>query len=175
MKKIMILLIVGLLVLPCVCFAEEETDISIDFESPILVYEDDNIRIELQSFFQKFMNWGAGREPAFEKGLVFKYYNKTDYEIWFELEQAYLGMDAVMQTIHAGDGRVAPGKASVRAYLINHYDGIKYKPLKSIDDLYLLDGTVRVLHIYGGNQSNKIVKVPFSLPDLMNEVIGAEN
>ena len=112
------------------CLAEEETDFSIDFESPILIYEDDNIRIELQSFFHEFMNWGdPGRKPAFEKGLLVKYYNKTDYEVWIQLREAYLGMDAVCPAKTAGNEAVAPGKASICAYQIWQYAGTKYKPL----------------------------------------------
>lgn len=141
----------------------------IEFEEPVLVWEDDNVKIELVSFYQELLNW-YDKGPVLEKGITVRYYNKTNYGVIIQLQEAYLGVDAV-QIMHTnGSESPAAGKATTYNYMIQHITGSSTSALESMDDLYQLDGKfwVGIKHDPSSNMVNESYDVNFSLPSIMS-------
>ena len=137
------------------------------FDEPVVVWEDENIQIEAIGFYQEFYNWGD-REPATEKGVTFRYVNKTDHQILIQLDEAYLGMDAV-QIMHCeGSETPAPGKATTRNYIFQYVTGPTTQSVDSMEDLYVLDGRFFVgLKKTSENMIDESYYVSFAFEDLL--------
>lgn len=192
MKKILsVILMLALLLSLCACGSNAESNVDskvdgnteakaetstatknddlIEFEEPILVWEDNNIKIELVSFYQEHLNW-VGGEPATEKGITLRYYNKTNYGVVIQLQEAYLGVDAVQILNMDGSETPAAGKATTRNYLFQNITGSSISALESMDDLYQLDGRfwVGIKHDPNSSMVNDSYDVNFSLPSIMS-------
>lgn len=146
--------------------ALEETSENVDadvipFDEPITVFEDDTAKIELLNFYEEYVDWGD-REPAYEKILTFKYYNKTDHEIWVELFQAYIGDDAILIISHDGDESISAGKTSRMRYIIQQYSETTTIALNALEDLYQLNGVFLIQNV----NDEGAYEVSFSFPDL---------
>lgn len=185
MKKVLsAILLLALLLSLCACSSNVESktgdktetpnvapknDDVIEFGEPLLVWEDDNIKIELVSFYQEHFNWVTG-ESTTEKGITVRYYNKTSYGVVIQLQEAYLGVNAV-QILHSdGSESPAPGKATTRNYLIQNVTGSTTSALESMDNLYQLDGSfwVGIKHDKDSSMVNESYTVDFSLPSIMS-------
>jgi len=143
----------------------------IEFGSPVVIWEDDNIKIELLSFYQEFVNWGvADKEPATEKGITVRYYNKTDYGVIIQLQEAYLGVDAVQILHSAGSETPASGKATTREYLIQKVVGSNTTALESMEDLYQLDGRfwVGIKHDKNSSIADEHYNIEFDFASIVN-------
>ena len=71
----------------------------IEFETPIVVAEDEYLRVELVKFYQDYRTFDVHGYPAnaeantegatLEKYVVFKYCNKTDHVLRIQLDEIY--------------------------------------------------------------------------------------
>ena len=130
-------------------------------DEPITVFEDDTAKIELINFYEEYVDWGD-REPAYEKILTFKYYNKTDHEIRVELFQAYIGDDAILIISYDGDESISAGKTSRMRYIIQQYSETTTIALNALEDLYQLNGVFLIQNV----NDEGAYEVSFSFPDL---------
>jgi hypothetical protein len=127
----------------------EQNDNVIEFETPIVVAEDENLRVELVKFYQEYRCWTEKGYPnnansttegaTFEKFVVFKFCNKSDHTLSVRLSDIYLGSDGADYFPIDGSSSIetASGKNVLGSFLIR--TGEK-EALKSMDDLYSLDG-----------------------------------
>ena len=147
--------------------AEEEYK-TIEFEEPVVVWEDENIRVELICFFEELFYWPEG-DPVIEKGATFRLVNKTDVEVMVRLLEAYVGMDAVQLVQSAGGETPAPQKAMTINYVFQKFVGSNTAPLESLEDLYQLDGYfyVGLKENPGENVITQKYEAHFSLPELI--------
>lgn len=136
---------------------------SVEFEEPLVIFENDTAKVELLNFFEKEFNW-SGKGPAVEKMMTVKIHNKTDHEIWVQLNAGYLGSDNVKWIGSDGTDIAAAGRFATRQYIIQKFSG---EPLDSLDDLYQLEGTFKILNVYE-NANNTSEKVDFSFPVLFD-------
>lgn len=141
----------------------ETEDNSIEFETPLVAWEDDKVKIEIIGFFQETYYWDE--DPTTESGVTFKYTNKTDAEFQVWLDDAYIGTDGVYIMRSGGDGNVAPGKSTTSNYIFQKYVGSKEVALDSIDELYELDGKFLS---YSSDNRFEQYDMSFSIPELMN-------
>ena len=119
----------------------------IEFESPIVVAENEYVRIEVIRFYQEYRSWKGSypntadstvEDAALEKFLVFKYCNKSDQALVVQMDDMYLGSDgASYHSISSPSVEIAEGKNNLGTFLVR--TGEK-ETLKSMEELYYLDG-----------------------------------
>jgi len=158
----------------------EVTELSndvIEFETPIVVAEDQNIRVELVKFYQEYTSWtNAGRPSSIkadsttegatlEKYVVFKFCNKTDHTLLTYMDDIYLGSDGAYNMNAHSSKDIAAGKNISREFIIQ--TGEK-ETLKSIEELYSLDGDFYVSHKGEDGISKNGYTLKFSIPNGMN-------
>lgn len=144
----------------------EQRNNEIVFENPIIVAEDEYVRVELVKFYEEYYIWsdfgGAHGTPEkvspsveganLEKIVVFKFYNKCDHKVRLYMDDIYLGDDGASLYLLAAKVNPAAGKNITAPYLIR--TGEK-ETLQSMEDLYSFEGEFLVKHEYeDGTQKN---------------------
>ena len=163
--------------------ATESNDNMISFETPVVIAEDEFLRIELVKFYQEYRRIAlngyaekvaAGTEGAtLEKFVVFRFYNKSDHELSIFLSDFYLGNDgATPRYTDRSSQEPAPGKNVVGEFMIQ--TGEK-ETLESMDELYSINGAFSVSHQYGDGVLRDQYKLNFDITDALDGNGGAEN
>lgn len=155
----------------------EQNNNVIKFETPIVVAENEYLRVELAKFYEEYRIWKKGypstadetaEGATLEKIVTFKFYNKTDHTLSISMSEAYLGTEgANIFNIGSSSEYVAAGKSILKDFLIQ--TGEK-ETLESMEELYSLDGNFKasyvdddwVTHLKGSDNLN------FSIPNGMN-------
>jgi len=135
---------------------------TINFEEPILISNDDTVKIEMLAFYEEYYNWGD-RDPAVEKGITFRFTNNTEDEVQINLYNAYLDGNSAWYMYADSTPCPAPGKATTNSLIFREVVGNQEAPLASIDDLYRVEGEFQVINFSTG----KMYEVSFSIPELM--------
>lgn len=153
----------------------EQNDNVIEFETPIVVAEDENLRVELVKFYQDYRTFDVHGYPSnakattegatLEKYVVFKFCNKTDHVLRIQLKEIYLGSDSAFSVYDYLSEEVAAGKNALREYIVQ--TGEK-ETVKSMEELYSLDGDFHVWHVGDDNVSRDRYRLDFSIPNGMN-------
>ena len=154
----------------------EQNENVIEFKTPIVVAEDENLRVELVEFYQEYRLWKQGypyaadsttKGATLEKIVVFKFCNKTDHTLRVAMSDAYLGNDGAnifnVDSGHSDD--VAAGKNILKDFLVMTD---KEETLKSIKELYSLDGDFTVWHKGEDGVLRKNYELKFSIPNGMS-------
>ena len=137
---------------------------TIPFEMPV-VYEDENLKVELVKFYEDEVRWAGQTQPAIEKYVTFKVTNKSEDEFLFYVKSAYLNDEEVRNVMCDGNSGPLSGKAKEFSYNIQYNTSPDATPLDSIDELYGLEGEFRICL----EEDDYIVddyEVDFSLKDL---------
>lgn len=154
----------------------EQNDHVIEFETPIVVAEDDNLRVELVRFYQDYYRCKEGYQPrkiesteedaSLETLVVLKFYNKCDHELAIRLNDVYLGDDGATGYHEDGSGYLEPaaGKNVLGRFLIRSGE---HKALQSAEELYSLDGEFYVYHKYEDGVLREQYEFQFSIPNGM--------
>lgn len=161
----------------------EQNDNVIEFETPIVVAEDENLRVEVAKFYQEYRCWTENGYPnnanvttegvTFEKFVVFKFYNKSDHALSVRLSDIYLDSDgADYFPIGSSSTEVAAGKNVLGNFLIR--TGEK-EALKSMEDLYSLDGDFYIYHKGEDGVLRNGYELDFSIPNSMNSGSASPN
>lgn len=147
----------------------------IEFETPIVVAEDEYLRVEAVKFYQDYRTFDVHGYPAnaeantegatLEKYVVFKYCNKTDHALRIELNEIYLGSDGAFSVYARISDEVAAGKNVLRDHIIQ--TGGK-ETVKSMEELYSLDGDFYIWHKGDDDVSRDRYRLKFSIPDGYN-------
>ena len=163
----------------------EQNDNAIEFETPIVVAEDENLRVEVVKFYQDYVSWNDHGQPSskkadsttegatLEKFLVFKYYNKSDQALVVQMDDMYLGSDgASYHSISSPSVEIAEGKNNLGTFLVR--TGEK-ETLKSMEELYFLDGQ---FHVWSKGEDGVLLNqhnLEFSIPNGMNAGSGTSD
>ena len=159
----------------------EQNENVIEFKTPIVVAEDQNLRVELVDFYQEYRLWKQGYPYAadsttegatLEKIVVFKFCNKTDHTLSVAMSDAYLGNDGA-KIFNVGSGYaddIAAGKNILKDFLILTAEE---ETLKSIEELYSLDGDFTVWHKGEDGVLRKNYELKFSIPNALNGETGS--
>ena len=166
--------------------AAEQNDNVIEFETPIVVAEDEYLRIEVTRFYQEYRSWkgsspniadSATEGASLEKFLVFKYCNKSSQPVIVQMDDMYLGNDgASYYSVSSPSVEIAEGKNNFGTFLVR--TGEK-ETLKSMEELYSLDGQFYVWSKDADgalrNQHNLKFSIPNSMPTSSSAAPVAEN
>lgn len=156
--------------------AEQNKNV-IEFESPIVVAEDENLRVELVQFYQDYYLCKESYQPrkveasvegaSLETLVVFKFYNKCDHELAIRMNDVYLGDNGANGYHEDGSGYLEPAaeKSVLGRFLIRSGE---HKSLNSAEELYSLDGEFYVYHKYEDGVLREQYEFQFSIPDGMN-------
>lgn len=140
---------------------EQAADLkTVDFTDVILL-DDDLVTIELVKFYEEEVNWGYSSGPLMEKNFTVKVKNKSDQEIYFNLNDAYIHDESVTLSMKDGNLGPAPGKTKTYSYIVYYNTNPEHTPLESIEDLYTLDLAVDV-QIKGNYQRDNEKRIVFS-------------
>lgn len=139
--------------------AETEDSNIINFEDVVLV-DNDDVKIELVSFYAEDVNWTEGKQN--EKCITLKVTNKTDYDINFSSE-FYLDGERTYTIFHGGSNDVAAGKSGNCTFCIAKDTQPEHTALESLDELYNLEGTFEVW--FGGKRES--LEADFSIQDTL--------
>lgn len=120
--------------------ADLPADKRIDFPSPILLFEDKNVRLEAVAFFQEVQKDWDG--PAMHKDYItIRFHNRADYEIMYFPNQFYIGNEQVKWVYKEGTPNVLPGKFADYSFQIQKKND---ESLSTIEDLYQLEGRFEI-------------------------------
>lgn len=146
-------------------------DASIEFDSPVVIAEDEYVRVELIQFYQDYYVWSEFGAPVkvssstegarAEKFVVLKFYNKCDHKLGLYMTDIYLGNDGASLYLMAAHVHPDAGKNVTAAYLIR--TGAK-ETLPSIDILYTLEGSFFIEHIDEEGNRADTHYLDFSIP-----------
>lgn len=153
----------------------EQSNNEIVFDAPVIVAEDEYVRVELVKFYEEYYIWrdfgGAHGTPEkadrsmeganLEKIVVFKFYNKCDHKVRLYMDDIYLGDDGASLYLLAAKVNPAAGKNITAPYLIR--TGEK-ETLQSMEDLYSFEGEFLVKHEYEEGIEKNPYKLKFSIP-----------
>lgn len=162
--------------------AAEQNDNVIEFESPIVVAENEYVRIEVTRFYQEYRSWNGSypnnadstvEDATLEKFLVFKYCNKSDQALVVQMDDMYLGSDgASYYSISSPSVEIAEGKNNLGTFLVR--TGEK-ETLKSMEELYFLDGQFYVWSRGEDGVLRNQHNLEFSIPNGMNAGSGTSD
>ena len=154
--------------------AAAQNDNVIEFETPIVVAEDNNLRVEVVKFFQDYRTFDVHGYPSnadaatagatLEKYVVFKFCNKTDHALRIELKEFYLGSDSAFSANAYISERVSAGKNALREYIVQTSEK---ETLKSMEELKSMDGDFYVWHVGDDDVSRDRYRLKFSIPNGM--------
>lgn len=158
--------------------AAEQNDNVIEFETPIVVAEDNNLRVEVVKFYQEHVIWTEHGQPSpkkadsttegatLEKFVVFKLCNKTNHALTTYLNDTYLGSDGADFFDMDGASRIdtAAGKNVLRTFLIQTGANTS---LASMEELYSLDGDFSIFHKGEDGVMRNNYRLKFSIPNGM--------
>lgn len=154
----------------------EQNENVIEFETPIVVAEDEYLRVEVVKFYEEYRHWKQGyphiadavtEGATLEKFVVFKLCNKTDHTLTTYLNDIYLGSDGAGFFDIDGASRIdtAAGKNVLRVFLIQTGSN---EPLASMEELYSLDGDFSIFHKGEDGVMRNNYRLKFSIPDGYN-------
>ena len=132
----------------------------IEFPDPVLLAEDDKIRVELISFFEEDSPY-----KHIGKYVTMKFTNKADYEIGVRLENLFVDGNAADYIYSGSAPNILPGETTT--YHFEIMDTFK-NTLDSLDQLYTLKGRFKVMRRTGTNHYADAYEVPFSVEEAPN-------
>ena len=135
----------------------------IKLDNPIVILDNQYIRMEVIEVFQENVNWAGKNTPSLEKGLTIKTTNKTDYDFLVDLDDLFIGDNQVKDIMM--DGSISPvaHKSEFNSFRIQNHLGREDTPLDSIDDIFRLGGKIEVNKYIASNQITEIGIYEFSL------------
>lgn len=134
---------------------------SIEFAEPILLADDETVKIEAINFFEITQEYPGSTFTG--RGITIKIQNKTNHEVNIFLENAYIGTDSVEAAMWGGSTNIMAGKNLTMQYLFLK-DINAMTPIDTMEKLYQLDGKFNVLE----HEINNNYDLAFSLPDALN-------
>lgn len=142
--------------------AEQDKEGSkITFPEPVLLAEDNKVRIELVSFIQEASPW-----KDIGKYVTLKMTNHADYEVGVRLENLAVNNESADVSYSAGaTPNILPGETTT--YFIEIRDAFN-NALDSLDQLYTLKGRFKVSRRTGTNSYADAYEIPFSVPNSLN-------
>ena len=153
-----------------------QNDNVIEFETPVVVAEDEYLRVELVRFYQDYRTFSVQGYPSsadattegatLEKYVVFRFHNKTDHSLSISLGDIYLGSDGAFCVYDYLSEKIAPGKNIIIDFIIQAGDK---KTVNSMEDLYSLDGDFKIWHIDSDGVLKNAYQLDFSIPNAMNK------
>lgn len=160
---------------------EQRHDNVIRFGTPVVVAEDENLRVELVRFYQDYFRWNEYHWPVqadasvegttVENVVVFKFHNKSDQDLYIEVEEFYLGSDGAHNYALTGTLKPAAGKNLMGNYVIQTGED---ETLKSMEELYSLDGEFEVFFQGEDGVLRNRYELKFSIPDAFYNGSGDE-
>lgn len=161
--------------------SEQSNNNVIEFETPIVVAEDETLRVELVKFYQEYRCWNENGYPltadsstkgaTLEKFVVFKFYNKCDQDLYIEMESVYLGSDgAYCLSLESSAKKPVAGKNVTGHYLVQTSEK---ETLASMDELYSLDGEFEVFYQGEDGVLRNRYELKFSIPNALNGETGS--
>ncbi len=132
------------------------------FPEPVLMVEDNKVRIELVSFIQEESPW-----KDIGKYVALKFTNYADYEVGVWLENLAVNNESADASYRGGEKpNILPGETTT--YFIEIRDAFN-NALDSLDQLYTLKGRFKVLKRTGTNSYANAYEIPFSIPNALEE------
>ena len=192
MKKLIALLLAAVMCLSlCACGASGKTNSSdtsmnsgntasqngnnemIEFENTV-VADDANVTIELVNFYTEEINWGTSTQQ--EKIVTFRFTNKTGQSIALDPRDFYINNEKAYFCPQEGQGSVIleAGRAGKYSYIIAEDTSPEHTALKSLDELYELEGAFFGTIEYEGSYKY-LDDISFSIPKAMNGEITTGN
>lgn len=143
----------------------ESSDSLIEFDE-VLVAENDTVALYLVSFYAKDVNWSAGAQN--EKYISFKAKNKSDHKIFLNPDKFYLNDEKCYVSMADGSISLDAGRSGTFSFCVGSDTKPEHTALKSLDELYGLEGAFSGLHDYDDPKKNKKLEISFSLPKALN-------
>lgn len=139
----------------------------VEFSEPVLLAEDEKIKVELIGFRQVESDSSAS---VMDKYITLKFYNKADYEIAVMLENLSIDGEPMDCTYHRAQiPEILPGENLTQYFNIHTtFD----EPLNSIEMLYKFTGRFEVYRRTGEGRLADGYDLLFSVEDALDGVVG---
>lgn len=152
-----------------------ENEETIKFDPPVVVAEDEYVRVELIEFYQEHYIWhnigGMYGTPekvtpgtdgaSLEKLVVFKIYNKTDHRLEVYMDDIYLGNEGATEYLMHTRISLGAGKNVTAPYVVRTGE---LEALQSMEELYFFEGRFTIAHEYEDGRNRTYGKLSFSIP-----------
>lgn len=132
------------------------------FDEPVLA-DNDTLTLSLLNFYEKEYNWSEGAQV--EKCFTVRATNKSDHVIMLNPGQMYLGDEQCYVSMNGGSINLDPDKCGNYDFLIAYDTQPNHTALKSLDELYQLEGSFSGLNEYEDASQNSSLEVDFSIPE----------
>ena len=120
-----------------------EPDNSVIEFTDIVLVDDNNVTIELVNFYEEEVNWAeAYGGKQIEKCITFKAKNKTDKDIYVDLNNLFIGEETMY--ISGGFSEVVAGRTASFDIYVKHDTTPNATPLDSLDELYQAEGRFEI-------------------------------
>ena len=145
-----------------VLMAKLPRDTHIEFPEPVLLYEDENVRLETTGFHREMKkDWTL--PVRIKTYITLRFHNKSSQETIYDPDQFYIGSNRVQGGMMDGTPWLLPGKTGDYSFFIQYSQD---EPLESIEDLYQLEARFEVDPLKDGViQSRRIYDILFSCSD----------
>lgn len=148
--------------------SQDDNNEMIEFEN-IIVADDMDVTIELVNFYTEEYKWAAGTQQ--EKIVTFRFTNKTDQKLSLNADNFYLDNEKAYDCMKDGTVSLEAGRAGKYSFIVAENTSPEHTALKSLDELYKLEGTFSGYTEYEG--SYKDLEISFSIPKAMNGEVTA--
>ncbi len=179
-KAISLLLALVMCLSLCACGSSEQKDTApatsqpnndiIEFED-ILVADDINVTIELVNFYVEQVNWVSSNQA--EKLVTFRFTNKTDQELILNPDNFYLNNEKMFVLSMDGGVSLESGRSGKYSFMVAEDTSPEHTALKSLENLYNLEGSFSGVIDYGDPYKSKSLDVSFSIPKAINGEVSA--
>lgn len=176
MKKIIALLLAVILCMTlCACGGNKQSNDNntttsstennnevIEFTDTV-IFEDDNVKLELVNFFTEEVNLSTGKE--IEKCFTVKTTNKSNKKISITPNNFYLNDEKVLISMKNGGMNPDPGKSGKYSFCVSYISTTVHgTALDSLEELYDLEGRFELYFVGEGTKYD----IDFSVKDVLN-------
>lgn len=137
----------------------------IEFDN-VIVADNMDVKIELVSFYTKDFTYSSGTQN--EKIITLRFTNKTDHEIMLNPGNCYLDDEKMYVCGLDGSVSLEAGRAGEYSFQVAENTHPEHTALKSLDQLYNLEGSFSGLHVYEDSLKNTSLEIPFSISKAIN-------
>ena len=117
--------------------AESEERV-IELNPAVLLYEDENITVELSGFFERMM------DNMLDKCLTLKVTNNSDRKLLCSFQDLYIGDESVRTVLIDGNLGPMPGKSKELSFVIEQNTKPDPTPVENLEDLFHMEGMLDI-------------------------------
>ena len=136
-------------------------EIVVKLDEPILLLENEYVKMEITEFYQERVNWADEKGSRIEMGITVKTTNQHDKKLSVDLKDLYIGDKQIKVCMQDGSIMPVAGKSVYNGFLIWDHQGHEDMNLQDINELFALEGRIRVREYAEEHRTEDLGEYPF--------------